>query len=195
MKLVNKSGVDHKDIDLIYIGKKGFDFLKSRLQESNHIMDHVNLFSNLNFGNVAEVSQEMMDSFLSLKYDKIHVVYGQFKNAAVQDPVAKQWLPVEKIDHRSAEFKTMAKADYIFEPSKEELLEELVPSILQTSFHSYLLDTQASEHGARMTAMDKATENANEMLKELKINYNKARQESITNEILEIVGGAAALDA
>jgi len=104
-------------------------------------------------------------------------------------------LPVPKLEVKSDDKKSGKKADYIFEPSKEELLEQLIPSILQTSFQKYCLDTHASEHGARMTAMDSATENANELLGELKINYNKARQESITNEILEIVGGAAALES
>ena len=119
------------------------------------------------------------------------MAYGRFKNAAMQFPEAEQFLPVRKLEVVKGEKK--AKADYIFEPDKSSLLQELVPSILQTSFYKYVLDTHASEHGARMTAMDKATENANELLKSLKINYNKARQEAITKELSEIVGGVAAL--
>jgi len=138
-----------------------------------------------------------MDMFAQGQYDRIYVSYGKFKNAAVQFATAAQFLPVENTDlvkEEEGEEVKKHKADYTFEPSKEQLLNELVPSILQTTFHKFLLDTHASEHGARMTAMDKATENAGELLKELKINYNKARQASITNEILEIVSGAAALD-
>jgi F-type H+-transporting ATPase subunit gamma len=133
-----------------------------------------------------------MDGFEAGNYDSITVAYGRFKNAATQFPEADQWLPVPKMEVTGD---NNAKADYIFEPDMEGLLKVLVPSILQTSFHKFLLDTHASEHGARMTAMDKATENANEMLKDLKLMYNKARQEAITGEILEIVGGAAALES
>ena len=132
-----------------------------------------------------------MDGFLDGTYDKVDVCYGQFKNAALQFPKAVHFLPVPKMEKVEGASKT--KADYIFEPSKEKLLEELVPSILQTTFQKFVLDTHASEHGARMTAMDSATENAEEMLKDLKISYNKARQEAITKELSEIVGGAAAL--
>ena len=119
------------------------------------------------------------------------MIYGSFKNAATQIPASEAFLPVPKIESKGGK---ATKADYIFEPGKEELLEHLVPSILQTQFFKALLDTHAAEHGARMTAMDKATENAGELLRELKISYNKARQEAITTEILEIVGGAAALE-
>mgnify|MGYP006316087511 CR=1 FL=1 len=121
--------------------------------------------------------------------------YGQFRNAAVQEPKAVQFLPVAKLEAVVEIAGTKkSKADYIFEPSKEELLNELIPSILQTSFQKFVLDNHASEHGARMTAMDNATTNAEELMKELKINYNKARQEAITKELSEIVGGAAALN-
>jgi len=120
------------------------------------------------------------------------VVYSRFRNAAMHFPEAKQFLPVQKVE--AEEGASTAKADYIFEPSKEELLEYLVPTILQTTFHSYVLDVAAGEHGARMTAMDKATDNADDILRDLKIKYNKARQEVITSELAEIVGGAAALE-
>ncbi len=181
-------------IDLLFIGKKGYDFLKSRTAGCNYIMDHVDVMSDLSYENVSTVSTKLMDAFSLGEYDKVYVVYSQFRNAAVQDPKAAQFLPVPKMEGTKEPGDSDHKADYLFEPSKNELLEQLIPSILQTSFHSYVLDINAGEQGARMTAMDKATENANELLKELKITYNKARQESITNEILEIVGGAAALE-
>ena len=181
-------------IDLLFIGKKGFDFLKKRTPGCNYIMDNVDLMSDLSYDNVSKMSTQLMDAFRLGEYDKVYVVYSQFRNAAVQDPLAAQFLPVPKLEGTKEEGDTDHKADYLFEPSKQELLENLIPSILQTSFHSYVLDINAGENGARMTAMDKATENASEILKDLKIAYNKARQESITNEILEIVGGAAALE-
>lgn len=176
------------------VGKKGFDGVKRRYDNDLIDLEYVNTFSDLSFANVATVSQRLMDDFTAGGVDSVDVVYGQFRNAAVQNPISAQWLPVEKMETSGEEnLVSIAKADYIFEPSKEELLEKLVPTILQTSFHKFLLDTHASEHGARMTAMDKATENAEELMKELKINYNKARQEAITKELSEIVGGAAAL--
>ena len=180
-------------IDLIFVGKKGFDFLKIKANGCHLNKDHITLMQDTSFDNIAQMSSHLMDAFTLGEYDKIYAVYGQFKNAAIQEPVAIQFLPVPKIDIVDTRKKKL-KADYIFEPSQHELLETLIPSILQTSFHKFVLDTSASEHGARMTAMDKATENADDILKDLKITYNKARQESITNEILEIVGGAAALE-
>ncbi len=179
-------------LTLLFIGKKGYDYFKNRISGVEFNLDHVSLFEDLGFDNVAKVSQSLMDAFENHEYDRIDVAYARFKNAATQFFVAEQFLPVAKLD-KSDDGKDL-KADYIFEPSMEGLLQHLVPSILQTQFHKYLLDTHASEHGARMTAMDKASENANELLRDLKISYNKARQESITKEILEIVGGAAALE-
>ena len=132
-----------------------------------------------------------MENYISGRFDKVDVCYGQFKNAAVQFPKAVSFLPVVSVT--SSEESTGPKADYIFEPDKQDLLSALIPSILQTSFQKFILDTHASEHGARMTAMDNATTNADEIMKQLKINYNKARQEAITKELSEIVGGAAAL--
>jgi F-type H+-transporting ATPase subunit gamma len=178
-------------LTIIPIGKKGFDHYRKRSLPGVVIEDkYVNLFENLQFDNVSILSKKLMDAFSSKQYDAVYVCYGRFKNAGTQFPEAEQWLPVGKLDTP----KGAKKADYIFEPDQQSLLEHLVPSILQTSFFKFLLDTHASEHGARMTAMDKASENANEMLKELKINYNKARQEAITKELSEIVGGAAALE-
>jgi F-type H+-transporting ATPase subunit gamma len=181
------------NIDLYFVGKKGFDFLKRRADKCKLIKDHISMMNEIKYEHTAALSQHLMDAFVKGEYDKIYVVYGQFRNAAIQNPKATQFLPVPKLGIDKPKGK-QHKADYIFEPSKEELLESLIPSILQTGFYKSILDTNASEHGARMTAMDKATENANELLKELRITYNKARQESITNEILEIVGGAAALE-
>ena len=190
-----KTYVDSKNVTIYIIGKKGYDMLKSRYDQSLFNHDYSNLFSDLGYENIALASGFLMDQFLAGEVDKVYVCYGRFRNPAVQYPECVQFLPVPKLEVKEDKNKSKRKADYIFEPNKEELLEQLIPSILQTSFQKYCLDTNASEHGARMTAMDSATENANDLLGELKINYNKARQESITNEILEIVGGAAALES
>jgi F-type H+-transporting ATPase subunit gamma len=179
-------------VKIICIGKKGYDVMRKKYSKDVVVSDYVEVFSDLSFNNVARVSQSLMDSFTNGTFDKVSVCYGVFRNAAVQFPTTTQFLPVEKIKVEKTDDKK-AKADYIFEPSKEQLLEELIPTILQTTFQKFLLDTHASEHGARMTAMDKASENAEELVKGLKIVYNKARQEAITKELSEIVGGAAAL--
>lgn len=182
------------NLSMLFIGKKGHEYFKKRYADSvNIIPDYVNLFDDLSFDNTKKIASYLMDSFAEGRFDAVEVAYGEFRNAAVQNTVHVPFLPVPKVEVE--EGATAHRADYIFEPSKEGLLSHLIPSILQTQFHKYNLDTQASEHGARMTAMDAATENANELLRELKISYNKARQESITNEILEIVGGAAALES
>jgi F-type H+-transporting ATPase subunit gamma len=182
-----------KNLSIFFVGKKGFDTLKKRYPDCDLNSDFVDMFSDLSFENVSKLPQLIMDKFTSGDLDRVDVCYGQFRNAAVQDPIAVQFLPVPKLtlnDHDS----NKSKADYIFEPSKEELLQELIPSILHTSFQKFVLDNHASEHGARMTAMDNATTNADELMKALKVNYNKARQEAITKELSEIVGGAAALN-
>lgn len=179
------------NLTILPIGKKGYDVLRKRYTNATFIRDYVEIFSDLSFENVAQVSQRLMDAFEAHEMDAVTVSYGRFKNAATQFAEAEQWLPVPKMESTNS----TSKADYVFEPDMEGLLKVLVPSILQTTFQKYLLDTHASEHGARMTAMDKATENANELLKDLKLTYNKARQEAITGEILEIVGGAAALES
>ncbi len=180
------------NLSLLFIGKKGYDYFRKRYSNIHFITDYVSLFDDLSFDNVSKVSQYLMNAFESETFDAVHVAFGQFKNAATQLPIAEQFLPVVKLEKE--EEGQNIRADYIFEPGKEGLLEYLVPSILQTQFQSYLLDTHASEHGARMTAMDKATDNAQELLKDLRLSYNKARQEAITQEIMEIVGGAAALE-
>jgi len=179
------------NLTMVFVGKKGYDAFRKRYTDLNLINEYVDLYSDLSFNNISAVSQMLMDKFEAGEYDKIDVCYGQFRNAAVQEPIGVQFLPVQQLKIEASQSKS--KADYIFEPSKEELLNSLIPSILQTSFQKFVLDNHASEHGARMTAMDNATNNADELMKALKINYNKARQEAITKELSEIVGGAAAL--
>jgi F-type H+-transporting ATPase subunit gamma len=175
-------------LSILCIGKRGYDFFRKNYKDCKIIRDHVLLFDNLNFDNTVVVPRWLMDQFSNGETDRIIVCYGRFKNAATQFAETVQFLPVPKI-----EAATSRKVDYIFEPEKDQLLNTLVPSILEVQFQKYLLDTHASEHGARMTAMDKATTNADDLLSELRINYNKARQEAITKELSEIVGGAAAL--
>jgi F-type H+-transporting ATPase subunit gamma len=183
------------NVTVLFIGKKGYDYFRARTRDLKFNTEHLALFDNLAYENVSAVSRKLMDAFAGGQYDAIEVVYSRFKNAAITFPTAEQWLPVRKIEPvGAATVASKKKADYIFEPDQQQLLETLVPSILQLTFHKCLLDTHASEHGARMTAMDNATENAEELLKQLKINYNKARQESITKELSEIVGGVAALE-
>ena len=190
-------------LDIICIGRKGSEYFRKHYGKRDNVKvvtDFVHLFEDLSFDVTKEIPDLLMARFRAERYDRVYVAYARFKNAAVQYATSEQFLPVQE-DLLEQEVDVAAtapnryKADYIFEPGKEELLAYLVPSILQTKFQAALLDTHASEHGARMTAMDKATENAQELLRELKISYNKARQEAITNEILEIVGGAAALES
>lgn len=182
-------------LTIIFIGKRGYDFLKKRYPKASIIADYVDLFDDLNYDKVVAIAKSLMSDFEGNKFDSIKVAYGRFKNAAVQYPEVEQWLPVAPLEMDKGASDSSLKADYLFEPNKVQLLNHLVPSILQTTLYKYLLDTHASEHGARMTAMDAATENANELLRELRISYNKARQEAITTEILEIVSGAAALES
>lgn len=178
-------------LTILCIGKKCYDYFRKRYTDCNIIKDYVTLFNDLTFESVAEVSQLAMDGFESGEYDVVDVAYCRFRNAAVQYAEMEQFLPVKQaiIDEDDK-----SKSNYLFEPGQAQLLEQLVPTILQTSFQKFVLDTHASEHGARMTAMDKASENADEIIKELRITYNKARQETITKELSEIVGGAAALN-
>lgn len=180
-------------VTVMFVGKKGFDYFRRRYRDLQFNTEFIHLFDNLEYDHTSPVARQLMDEFSSGKYDAIEIVYGRFKNAATQFPTVEQWLPVPKMPVPAGGH-AKRKANYIFEPDQQQLLETLVPSILQLQFHKTLLDTNASEHGARMTAMDKASENAEEILKMLKINYNKARQEAITTELGEIVGGAAALE-
>lgn len=187
------AGLGDKNLKIMCIGKRGNEYFTKRYPADMIISDHVLLFDDLSFDNVALVSQSLLDAFDDKTYDAVDVAYGSFKNAATQIPTVEHFLPVPKVEVKD-DGKVQFKADYIFLPNKKDLLDSLIPNILKTQFQKYLLDTHASEHGARMTAMDKATENADDLIKELKISYNKARQEAITNEISEIVGGAAALE-
>lgn len=179
----------HGQLTMLCIGKKGYEFCRRNMPKAHFITDYVDLFSHLSFEEAEKVAGELMDHFTAERFDVVEVAYGQFKNAATQVPAVERFLPVVS----GATGPAKQRADYLFEPDKLELLRYLVPSILRTSFYKYLLDTHASEHGARMTAMDKATENAEDLLRDLRISYNKARQEAITRELSEIVGGAAAL--
>lgn len=190
-----KEELEEGKVTIYCLGKKGNDYFSKYYPKAKVVSDYADIFTGLSYESISEVSQRLMDTFVDKGYDRVDVCYGMFKNAASQVPMTVQFLPVEKIEAEEPEESNGLEADtdYLFEPSKQELLEELIPSILHTTFQKYVLDTHASEHGARMTAMDSATENASELLKELKISYNKARQEAITREISEIVGGAAAL--
>jgi len=188
---------DYKDskVSVLCVGKKANDAFK---KTDHHIVGtdmphHLNeLFDNLNFDTVAPVAEKIMETFANNQFDRMYLVYNQFKNAAVQNTVAERFLPIDTT--ASAPKKGASSVDYIFEPNQEYIVNELIPKSLKTQFYKALLDSVASEHGARMTAMHKATDNAKEMLRDLKISYNKARQAAITNEILEIVGGAEALN-
>jgi F-type H+-transporting ATPase subunit gamma len=176
---------------VMYFGKKAKDNLK---KENVDALEHnMGIFNDINAEKVFNVGQEIIDEFISGSYDEVEVIYNSFKNAATQIVLTEKLLPVqvEKFEEGTAK----VEADYIFEPSKEEILYELVPRAIKTQLYKACLDSLASEHGARMVAMDKATENAEEIVDKLKLQYNQARQASITGEILEIVGGAAALDA
>jgi len=178
---------DH--LSMITIGRKATEYF-SRLNY-RIIESHDDLYNNLSFGNASLIADKLIQFYIDGKYDKIQFVYHQFRNAVVQKLIVEQFLPVEP-PTPDKEAPTVV-SEFIFDPSKEEILEELVPQILKTQFYKAVLDSWASELGARMTAMSQATDNAQELLKDLKLTYNKARQASITKEILEIVSGAEAL--
>lgn len=176
-----------KQVDFLAIGKKGNDFFR---KSNNVIANNSEVFDDLSFDNVAEIAEALTEKFTSGEYDKIQLVYNQFKNAATQIVQIEQFLPLAPI---ASEQSTNSNVDYIFEPSKEEIVLTLIPKSLKTQLYKAVRDSFASEHGARMTAMHKATDNATELRNQLKLTYNKARQAAITSEILEIVGGAEAL--
>ena len=178
---------------VITVGKKAFDaFRKSDNLLRDHAIsaDNHTLYDDLNFTAASELPISIMDAYANGDFDKVVLIYNQFKNAATQLVQVEQLLPIETEKAEGSK----SSSDYIFEPSKKEIVENLIPISLKTQFYKAVLDSNASEHGARMTAMHKATENAGDMLSALKLSYNKARQAAITTEILEIVGGAAALD-
>lgn len=177
------------NVDLLTIGKKGADYFRKSVY--NIVEDHSSVFDNLGFESVNIIAEGIMDSFLKGKYDRIEFIYNQFKNAAVQILTNEQFLPVEADEE---EGETDNINDYIYEPGKEEIIEELIPKTLKVQFYKNVLDSYVAEHGARMTAMHMATDNATEIIKDLTLEYNKARQASITNQILEVVSGAEALN-
>lgn len=173
---------------ILPIGKKGYDFFRKlkfkMLPEKNSIMN------NVTFENAEEVASEIMQRFISKEFDRVEIIYNQFKNAAVQNLVVEQFLPVQTVKPDSVK---AAPVDYIYEPGKEEIVEDLIPKSLKLQFYKAVLDSFVAEHGARMTAMHKATDNATGMIRDLTLQYNKARQATITNQILEVVSGAEAL--
>ncbi|QDO93122.1 ATP synthase F1 subunit gamma [Formosa sediminum] len=175
-----------KDVSYFVIGKKANDAFK---KTNKIVANRSDVFDDLSFENVAEIAESLMQKFVAGEFDKIDIVYNQFKNAATQIVTTEQFLPISPI-----EVEKDVNTDYIFEPSKLEIIEQLIPKSLKNQLFKGLRDSFASEHGARMTAMHKATDNATELRDQLKLTYNKARQAAITNEILEIVGGAEALN-
>lgn len=189
--LVNTEYAD-KNVHVLCLGKKIKDVYKRTPHYYiNDSIAHVeDIFADLSFDNVAVIANDMMERFTAKEFDKVVIVYNKFLNAASQEVITEQFLPIIP----AAQDDNKAVGDYIFEPSKTEIVEDLIPKSLKIQLFKAILDSNASEHGARMTAMHKATDNAKELQRNLKLSYNKARQAAITNEILEIVGGAEALN-
>jgi len=175
-----------QDVSYLVIGKKANDAFK---KSKRIIANKSNVYDDLTFENVAEIAELLMEKFVAGEFDKIEIVYNKFKNAATQEIMTEQFLPIVPVEGNAN-----LNLDYIFEPTKAEIVEQLIPKSLKTQLYKSIRDSFASEHGARMTAMHKATDNATELRDQLKLTYNKARQAAITNEILEIVGGAEALN-
>ncbi len=175
-------------LDLITIGKRASEFFGKRAY--NVVATHDELLDKPSFDSIANLADSVMQSFCDKKYDRVELIYNQFKNSLVQILSTEQFLPVEP---KKAVGTSTKRNDYIYEPGKVEILREMVPLTLRSHFYRVVLDSLAAEHGARMNAMQKATDNATELLKELKLSYNKARQAAITNEIIEIVSGSEAL--
>lgn len=178
------------DVSIVAIGKRGHDFFSKR--NFNVIGNNNELFSDLSFENVSLITSMIMKEFKEGNIDRVELVYNQFRNAAVQILTSEQLLPLVA---EKSEDEPVQELDYIIEPSKEEIIEELIPKAIKTQLYKAVLDSHASEHGARMTAMDKATDNAGDLLRQLKLSYNQARQAAITTELTEIVSGAAALSS
>ena len=185
------------NVSIVAIGKKSQEFFQRR--KFNVIGNNNDLYLDLNFINASKITESIMQGFINGDYDRVELVYNHFRNAAVQYQVAEQLLPVPLPEAKPAEIVKTKDADienqvnYILEPSQEEIVEQLIPKNIKIQLYRAVLDSNASEHGARMTAMDKATENAGDLLKALKLSYNQARQAAITTELTEIVSGAAAL--
>jgi F-type H+-transporting ATPase subunit gamma len=189
--MADKYSMQHQkgNLSLITIGRKVTEFYRKRNYKV--IESHDDVFNHLNFDDVSAIAENVMKLFSDKTFDRVDIIYNQFKNAATQILITEQFLPV--LPPAMEETGKTSKADYIFEPSKEEIVLDLIPKSLKIQFYKSLLDSYASEHGARMTAMHQATDNAKELLKDINLAYNKARQAAITGEILEIVGGAEAL--
>ena len=177
-----------ESVSFLCIGKKGADIL---LKNYNVVQTNNEIFDDLTFENISAIAEKLMSMFLNKEFDSVQIVYNKFKNAATQIVIQEQYLPIENNDSENDQKES---SDYIFEPSQVEIISELIPKSLKTQLYKSIRDSYASEHGARMTAMHKATDNATELRDQLKLTYNKARQAAITNEILEIVGGAEALN-
>jgi len=185
------------NVSIVAIGKKSQEYYERR--KYNVIGNNNEVYNNLTFANVSAITESIMDGFLKGKYDRVEIVYNHFRNAAMQFLITEQILPVPKAEKKEeitpVKGEITAQVDYILEPSKEEIVEQLIPKNIKIQLYRGVLDSVASEHGARMTAMDKATENAGDLLKALKLAYNQARQAAITTELTEIVSGAAALSS
>lgn len=184
------SQISAGNVSFLCIGTKGFDSIRKRGYQV--IGQFVHIFHNLNFAKVKEAGEFILNGFANQDFDRVEIVYNEFKNVATQVVQVQQFLPIVSSNQGVKETKG-ANTDYILEPSQEEIIQELIPKSLKIKLYSSILESNASEHGARMTAMDKATENAEELIKELTLMYNRSRQAAITKEILEIVGGAEAL--
>ena len=190
---ISKYRSEGADVVVLPLGKKAHEaFVRSGNEFAEGFGDNsLSIFDNLNFDKASEIAQTVMDGFVSKKWDAVEITYSQFKNAAVQIPTQEPYLPLLPLT--TPEENKTVEIDYIFEPNLQEIVENILPSALKTQLYKALLDSSAAEHGARMTAMHSATENAGDLLQDLKITYNKARQTSITTEILEIVAGSEAL--
>jgi len=187
-KCIEIANSSDENVSFLCIGKKGGDILSKNykvVQSNNEVFD------DLTFENISAIAEKLMSMFLNKEFDSVQIVYNKFKNAATQIVIQEEYLPIENNDSENNQNES---SDYIFEPSQIEIISELIPKSLKTQLYKSIRDSYASEHGARMTAMHKATDNATELRDQLKLTYNKARQAAITNEILEIVGGAEALN-
>ncbi len=188
INLLVEEDYKESEVSILSIGKKSSEYFNNN--NFSVVSTHDDVFSDLTYNSIASIASGIMEDYINQKFDKVVLVYNQFKNAATQNVMNEAYLPVESIDENESSI-----GDYIFEPEKKEIIEELIPKSLKTQLYKAVLDSHASEHGARMTEMHKATDNASELKKDLTLSYNKARQAAITAEILEIVGGAEALNS
>ena len=188
----DSSNLNHDSINILPIGKKPYDFFKK--SKYNVIDSYWNLLNGFNYENASEIFDFILSEFNESKYDKISIIYNEFKNVAVQKSVIEDYLPIIKSNDGEDENSKSSNTNFIFEPDKSKSINNLIPQTLKTQLFKAVLESSASEQGSRMTAMSQATDNAGELLKELRLTYNRTRQAAITKEILEIVGGAEALN-